>query len=127
MMIGEHIGPFEIKEELGSGAMGTVYKAAYEDGRIVALKLISIGLKGNETALARFERESKILKQLKHPNIVRHFGAGRTKGVPYFAMEYVEGEPVDDILARRLRFSWEEIVQMGKQICAALQHAHKKG
>src|SRR5262249_22784776 len=104
MMIGERIGPFKIEQELGSGAMGTVYRANYDEGgQVVALKIISIGLKGNETALARFERESKILKQLKHPNIVRHFGSGRTHGTPYFAMEFVEGESLDNVLSRRLR------------------------
>jgi tRNA A-37 threonylcarbamoyl transferase component Bud32 len=127
MIIGQRIGPFELKEELGSGAMGTVYKAVYEDGRVVALKVISLGLANNETAIRRFEREAEILKQLKHPNIVRLFGAGRTKGTPYFAMEFVQGEPLDKVLARRLRFSWEEVVQIGKQVCAALQHAHEKG
>ncbi len=127
MMVGQRIGPFEIKQELGSGAMGTVYKAAYQDGRIVALKIISLGLAGNETALKRFEREAEILKQLRHKNIVRLFGHGRTSGMPYFAMEYVEGESLDHALARRLRFSWEEVVSIGQQTCAALQHAHEKG
>ncbi|MCX7701309.1 MAG: serine/threonine protein kinase, partial [Gemmataceae bacterium] len=127
MIIGQRIGPFELKEELGSGAMGTVYKAVYEDGRVVALKVISLGLANNETAIRRFEREAEILKQLKHPNIVRLFGAGRTKGTPYFAMEFVQGESLDHVLARRVRFSWEEVVQIGKQVCAALQHAHEKG
>jgi eukaryotic-like serine/threonine-protein kinase len=127
MMVGQHIGPFELKQELGSGAMGTVYKAAYQDGRIVALKVISFGLAGNETALKRFEREAEILKQLKHPNIVRLFGNGRTSGVPYFAMEFVQGESLDHVLARRLRFSWEEVVSIGQQVCAALKHAHDKG
>ncbi len=127
MIIGQRIGPFELKEELGSGAMGTVYKAVYEDGRVVALKVISLGLANNETAVRRFEREAEILKQLKHPNIVRLFGAGRTKGTPYFAMEFVQGESLDQVLARRVRFSWEEVVHIGKQVCAALQHAHDKG
>jgi serine/threonine-protein kinase len=127
MKVGQHVGPFELKQELGSGAMGTVFKAEYEGGGIYAVKVISLGLTGNETALNRFEREAKILKQLKHPNIVRLFGAGRTHGMPYFAMEFVQGESLDHALARRLRFSWEEVVSIGKQVCAALQHAHEKG
>src|SRR5262245_57708109 len=125
---GQRIGPFTIEKELGSGAMGTVYRALYEDGTTVALKIISIGLAGNESARARFERESKILKQLKHVNIVRHFGTGHLRGgTPYFAMEYVEGESMDHVLARRVRCSWEEVVSIGQQVCAALHHAHEKG
>jgi predicted Ser/Thr protein kinase len=138
MLIGQKIGPFVIEKELGSGAMGTVYRAQYveapEQGtsgsvrkRIVALKIIAIGMAGNETALARFEREHKILQQLKHPNIVRLFASGRFRGTPFFAMEYIEGESLDRKLARNLKFSWEEVVEIGKQVCAALQHAHDKG
>jgi eukaryotic-like serine/threonine-protein kinase len=131
MQIGKKIGPFTIEEELGSGAMGTVYRVTYRDDKgrekTLALKIISAGLSGSETALARFDREAQILKQLKHPNIVSLFAPGRYKGTPFFSMEFVEGESLDAVLARRLRLSWEEIVLIGKQICSALQHAHEKG
>jgi eukaryotic-like serine/threonine-protein kinase len=131
MQIGQKMGPFTIEKELGSGAMGTVYRVNYRDdkgrSKTLALKIISTGLSGSETALLRFEREAQILKQLKHPNIVSLFAPGRYKGTPFFSMEYVDGESLDQILARRLRFSWEEVVTMGKQICSALQHAHDKG
>lgn len=131
MQIGKKIGPFTIEKELGSGAMGTVYRVNYCDdkgrSRTLALKIISAGLSGSETALLRFEREAQILKQLKHPNIVSLHAPGRYKGTPFFSMEFVQGESLDNILARRLRFSWEEVVAMGKQICSALQHAHEKG
>ncbi len=131
MQIGQKMGPFTIEKELGSGAMGTVYRVNYRDDKgrtkVLALKIISTGLSGSETALARFEREAQILKQLKHPNIVSLFAPGRYKGTPFFSMEYVEGESLDAVLARRLRFSWEEVVMIGKQVCSALQHAHEKG
>lgn len=128
LAVGQRMGQFDIERELGSGAMGTVYKVKYvPDGRTMALKVIAFGLTGNETAIRRFEREAEILKQLKHPNIVRLFATGRYKGTPFFAMEYVEGESLDYVLARRVRFSWEEVVQIGIQTCGALQHAHDKG
>jgi serine/threonine-protein kinase len=118
--------------------MGTVYRAVlHEDGRpdrTVALKVIAFGLSGNESALARFEREAKILKQLKHPNIVRLLATGRYKGTPFFAMEYVDGKSMDKIMLDRQAgaptrppFTWEEVVELGKPLCAALQHAHDKG
>ena len=78
--VGKKVGPFVIERELGSGAMGTVYRARYDkDGQIYALKVMSFGVASNETARARFEREANILKQLKHPNIVRLFGSGHAQ------------------------------------------------
>jgi serine/threonine-protein kinase len=128
MLIGRDIGPFHIERELGSGAMGTVYQACRRDtGERVAVKIIGIGQLTNETAVARFEREARILAQLKHPNIVRLILAGRYKRTPFFAMELVEGESLDRMLARRNNFSWQEVVEIGKQLCSALQHAHMKG
>lgn len=131
MFIGESIGPFQIERELGSGAMGTVYRAVYEKEhgpkKIVAIKIISFGLTTNEGAMARFNRESKILEQLRHPNIVRLVGTGRYKKTPFIAMEYVDGEALDRILDRRKRLGWEEVVGYMKQLCAALQCAHDAG
>ena len=131
MMIGQTIGPFTLDAELGSGAMGTVYKARMkrDDGRVVpvALKVVSFGLLGNEGAMARFDRESAILKQLKHPHIVRLYGTGKHRGTPFIAMEYIDGESLDKILARRRRIDWDVVVSYGKHLCDALQHAHDKG
>ncbi len=130
MLVGQQIGPFHIEKELGSGAMGTVYLARFENkGKIVpvALKVVSLGLLGNESAIARFDRESTILKQLKHPHIVRLLATGRYRSTPFIAMEFVDGEPLDRVLARRGRLSWEETMTYGKQLCDALQHAHDKG
>ena len=80
------LGKYEIREELGSGSMGTVYRARYtEDDRLVALKIIAYGLSASETALARFEREATILKQLKHPHIVRLFATGKWRD-PFMPM-----------------------------------------
>jgi serine/threonine-protein kinase len=129
MLVGQKLGPFLIDRELGSGAMGTVYRGRYEkNGQVLAIKVMSPGLgTTNATALDRFEREAEILKQLKHPNIVRLFGVGKTQGMRYYAMEYIEGESLDRVMARRDRMSWEEVVELGLQLCAALQHAHEKG
>src|SRR3954467_3911328 len=112
---------FLIERPLGSGAMGTVYKAEFIDTqKPVAIKFINLGLVASESHLARFEREGEILKQLRHPNIVRLIATGRYKGEPFLAMEYVEGESLDDLLLRRGRLPWEEVVHYGKQLCDAL-------
>lgn len=129
MLVGQQIGPFVIDKELGSGAMGTVYRGRYlKTGQLVAIKVMAPGLgTTNSRAAERFEREAEILKQFKHPNIVRLFGVGKTHGTRYFAMEYVDGESLDRVMARRGRMSWEEVVELGKQLCAALEHSHEKG
>jgi serine/threonine-protein kinase len=128
MLVGQRFGPFIIDKELGSGAMGTVYRATYEKtGQRVALKVMVPGLSGSEHAQARFEREGEILKQLNHPNIVRLFGVGRSHGMRFYAMEYIKGEGLDKVIQRRGRLTWEEVVALGQQLCAALQHAHEQG
>jgi serine/threonine-protein kinase len=127
MLIGQQVGPFAVEKVIGSGAMGAVYLARYKGGTRVALKFMSPTLGANDRALARFEREAEILKQLRHPNIVRLFGHGKFQGMPYYAMEYIEGETMEQVLERRGRLPWEEVVALGGQICAALQHAHEQG
>ncbi|MGL6096073.1 MAG: serine/threonine protein kinase [Fimbriiglobus sp.] len=130
MLVGAKLGPFEVEKELGAGAMGTVYKARFDrDGTVmpVAIKIVSLGLLGNEGAMARFEREANILKQLRHPNIVRLIATGRYQKTPFIAMEFVDGQPLDRILSLRGKLGWEDVVAWGKQLCEALQHAHEKG
>src|SRR5262245_56346749 len=128
MLVGRKFGPFIIDKELGSGAMGTVYRATYEKtGQRVAVKVMIAGLGTSETAQARFEREGEILKQLNHPNIVRLFGVGKSHGTRYYAMEYIQGEPMDKVLQRRGQRPWQDVAVIAQQICAALQHAHQQG
>lgn len=129
MLEGQELGPFRIKKELGSGAMGTVYLASYskKKGLSVAIKVLPPGLAGNDRSKQRFEREAAILKQFNHPNIVKIFAIGKQHGVRYYAMELVHGESMEKTLERRGRLSWEEVVDLGIQLCEALQHAHEKG
>ena len=128
MLVGKDLGPYLVDKELGSGAMGTVFRGKHKSsGDRVAIKLMSPALGSSEAAVNRFTREISILKQLDHPNIVRYKGSGRYHKAPFYIMEYVEGESLDKILQRRKRLSWEEVVEIGMHLCAALQHAHDKG
>lgn len=128
MLLGQQVGPFVIEKELGAGAMGAVYRGLYtKTGQKVAVKIMLPGLEDNKQAAARFDREVAILKQFNHPNIVRLFGVGKFQNQRYYAMEYIEGESLDRVLARRNRLSWEEVVTLGRQLCAALAHAHQQG
>src|SRR4051794_17763109 len=122
---GMKLGPFVIEREIGSGAMGAVYRAQYRDKDLrVAIKVMAPGIGSSDTAQARFQREAEILKNLQHPNIVRLLAVGRYKQSPFYAMEFIEGETLEEVLQRRSRLPWEEVVRLGRQLCAALQHAH---
>ena len=128
MLVGKEFGPYFVDKELGSGAMGTVVRAKHKKtGDRVAIKLMSLALGSSDAAIARFVREVAILKQLDHPNIVKYKGSGRYHGSPFYIMEYVEGQSLDHILADRTKLTWEEVVEIGLDLCAALQHAHDKG
>lgn len=125
---GTTLGPFTILRRLGAGAMGVVWLAQHTSGTKVALKLMHAGAAlANPGTLARFEREAGILKQFKHPNIVRLFGVGKHHGHPYYAMERISGESLSERLERRGRLGWQEVVELGKQLCSALKHAHDQG
>ena len=129
-MIGEKLGPFRIEEKLGSGAMGVVYRAIHEPtGQSVAVKVVAGEMAARGNAAERFERESDILKQFKHPNIVQHIGTGFSKSreLRFYAMEYVPGVTLDQVLAERGALPWREVVDLGLQLCEALQYAHERG
>ncbi len=122
----ERVGPYEIVEEIGRGGMGVVYLAERADGQFenrVALKLIRPGLDSGEV-VRRFEHERRVLAQLEHPNIARIFDGGVTEdGRLYFAMEYVDGEPITSHCDRhRLRI--EDRLRLFTRVCDAVQYAH---
>ena len=119
MLAGQEFGPFLNEKELGSGAMGAVYLARYiKNNHRVAIKIMSSAINSNASSslVARFEREAEILKHLNNPNIVRLFGIGKFKGMRYYAMEVIDGETLEAILLRKGSFSWDETIELGKQI-----------
>ncbi len=94
---GRRVGPYRIERPLGRGGMGAVFLAAREDDfeQHVALKLVGWDA-DSEMILERFYTERQILANLQHPNIARLLDGGTAQdGRPYFAMEYVDGEPID--------------------------------
>jgi TolB-like protein/Flp pilus assembly protein TadD len=124
---GKRLGRYEIQGSLGAGGMGEVYAALDSQlGRRVALKVLAQKLADDADALRRFERESRLLATLSHPNIVAIHDFGR-EGVTSFAvMELVEGEALDARL-RRGRLTWRETAELGAQIADGLSAAHGKG
>ncbi len=126
------VGRYKIQSVLGEGAMGVVYKA--EDPiikRTVAIKLIKVdeGISEQEKKefYERFYREAQIAGTLNHPNIVGIYDIGEEQGIPYIAMEFVEGETLSSIIAKRGRLDVETCVKIVSQLASALDYAHKKG
>ncbi len=123
---GSEVGPYRLEHQLGEGGMGQVWLAARADGlyqRRVALKLLRPGLADPNLRL-RFTRERQILARLAHPHIARLLDAGISgDGLPYLALEYVEGEPITDYCHHH-RTPLEARLRMFGQICGAVSHAH---
>ena len=121
------IWPFELIEQIGEGGMGLVYRAKYVvNGREVALKMLPSDV-NDETALKRFERELEVLKNMKHPNIVRCFGGACENRRRFYAMELVEGGTLEDKLQEKKKLPWEQVIFFALQMCDALECSHGKG
>ena len=120
------IGPFEVEKEVGVGGMGIVYLATYtKNQKRVALKLLTESVANKPKLLARFERECDILKKLNHPNIVRYYGGGCVKGKHFYAMEYMDAGSLERRMKRKGTLTWQQAVEVAKQVCAGLDHAHR--
>lgn len=127
-MTERRIGPFILGRQIGAGGMGIVYLATYvETGKQVAVKILPPALSEDVKLLKRFEREIGILKRLKHPNIVKYYGGGTHEGQRWYAMEYIDGGSLYDILKKRKRLTWDQAIQVGRQLTAALENAHNAG
>ncbi len=96
-MIGRRLGAYRIEREIGRGGMGAVYEAVRVDkefNKRVAIKLVKRGM-DTDFILRRFRKERQILAALDHPHIARLLDGGTTDdGLPYFVMEYIEGQPL---------------------------------
>jgi serine/threonine-protein kinase len=125
------IGRYEVLEELGHGAMGTVYRAKDPAmDRIVALKTIRsevlAGQQGGEFR-ERFYREARAAGALAHPGIVPVFDVGEHEGLPFLVMEFINGRTLADAAKGGERLPLERVCEIGQQIAEALGYAHKNG
>jgi eukaryotic-like serine/threonine-protein kinase len=118
---------YEILAELGRGGMGVVYKATQLGlNRLVALKMILAGPHAGQRDLARFRQEAEAVAQLGHPNIVQVYDIGEANGIPYFALEYVEGGS----LVNRLHGDLQPIdttVRLIETLAQTVHFAHLRG
>ena len=120
---------FRIDEQIGTGGMGTVYRAHQTTvGRDVAIKVLRVELARDEQALLRFEREARLAISLDHPNLVRVFLSGRLPdGRLYIVMELLQGVSLADVLAHQGSPSIERALIMIMKLCAGLGAVHAAG
>ena len=125
--MGRRIGPYRLQRRLGQGGMGEVFLAERVDGGFeqrVAVKLLKRGLDSDEI-LRRFQVERQILARLTHPNVAQLLDGGTTRdGAPYFVMEYVDGQPIDEYCDAR-RLGTRERVRLFRSVCAGVHFAHR--
>jgi serine/threonine protein kinase len=118
---------FQLKEPLGVGAIGTVYRAKSDDLDVpVAVKVLHPNVAHDAGMVDRFQREIVIMERLNHPHIVRHFGGGMMGGQYFFAMELLDRGSLKDRLQQG-PLPWPLAALYAAQIAAALQHAHNHG
>lgn len=122
----DRIGPFRLTGLIGRGGMGVVVAGERDDGLFqqkVAIKLVRSGLM-NDHMRERFDQERRILGRLTHPGIARILDGGDVGGRPWLAMEFLEGEPVTRVLARK-NADLDMVLDSFEAICDAVSHAHR--
>ncbi len=127
IVVGEYFGAYRVVREIGRGGMGRVFLAERADRefhRRVALKLIKRGM-DTDSIIRHFRNEREILASLDHPNIARLLDGGTSRdGLPYFIMEYIEGQPID-LFCNEHNYTISQRLQLFRKICAAVSYAHQ--
>ncbi len=124
----QQLGQYTLEEKIGQGGMGSVYRARHAFlRRPTAVKMLS-GDRVDEAALARFEREVQLTSQLNHPNTIAVYDYGRTaEGVFYYAMEYLQGINLEELVKRYGPLPDGRVLGILGQICGSLAEAHEIG
>jgi serine/threonine-protein kinase len=119
---------YRILEELGSGAVSTVFKAAQEPlGRVVAIKVLKTTINPSSPFAAQLEREAHVLGEIAHPNVVMLFDFVKTESKMYLVLEYVDGVSLAAVLGKATRLAPEIVAAIGAEIARGLAHAHARG
>jgi serine/threonine protein kinase len=127
LTLGDRIGVYEVRELIGSGGMGEVYRGHdLKLNRSVALKILPETFARDSDRLARFKREAQVLASLNHPNIGAIFGFEESDGVQALVLELVEGPTLADRIAQG-PLSFDDALPIARQIAEALEAAHGQG
>jgi eukaryotic-like serine/threonine-protein kinase len=119
---------FKLLEPLGTGTVGTVYRAESPDiTEPVAVKLLHPTLTDDENIAGRFQREIVIMERLNHPHIVRNYGGGMMDGQYFYAMQLIDHGTLKDRIKKHGPLTWQQGAAYAAQIASALQHAHNHG
>ncbi|MEO0480183.1 MAG: serine/threonine-protein kinase [Planctomycetota bacterium] len=128
MSFAQPFSNYEILDRIGSGAMGTVFKARQKHmNRIVALKVLKPSLARDTRYVERLRREAQIVGQLNHPNIVTGYDLGAEGGYHFFVMEFVEGRSLKELLEEWGGFTEDRVLDVAIQVTRALEHALEVG
>ena len=127
-LTGTRLGKYQIRSVIGQGGMGTVYEA-YDAAldRLVALKVMAPHLAWQEGFVERFLREARAAARLRHPNIVTIHDVGRSGGWYYFAMDYLKGKTLAQIIEARGPASLEDALRVLRPLGDGLDYAHSQG
>jgi len=121
------LGAYDILDEVSRGAMGVVYKARHKTlGRVVALKVMIAGEHASPEQVARFEKEARAAARLRHHNIVPIYDIGIEDGKRFFTMDFVEGTPLDVLIARK-KLTPRHALEIAAELGDALAYAHARG
>ena len=122
-------GRYDIKETLGAGGMGVVYRAFDRElQEPVAIKTLKPeAMAGGSAALERFKQEIRLARRIAHRNVVRTYDLGEQNGMYYLTMEYVEGTSLKQLIVSRGKLPVAVTLTVGKQLCRALEVAHAEG
>ena len=119
---------YRIVELLGRGGMGVVYKVEHiHIGKLMAMKLLHGELARDKNTIRRFQREAEAASRLSHPNTVQVFDFGRSEGLMYLVMEYLEGRDLGELVREEGHLDFERVARIGTQICASIAEAHANG
>jgi serine/threonine protein kinase len=123
----QSVGNYDLVERIAEGGMGTVYKGKHRlTGQIVAIKVVSPHMTGNQVLLKRFEQEYMAAKQLNHPNIVKALEFGDAGSTPYLVMEFVDGQSLGKKIEREGKMAERDAVKLIAQVAQGLHRAHKE-
>jgi Tol biopolymer transport system component len=124
---GTYLGPYELTAHIGAGGMGEVYQATDTNlKRRVAIKVLPPAVATDPDRLARFRREAQVLASLNHPHIAQIYGLEEASGTPFLVLELVDGESLDQRIARG-PIRVEEALRIALQIAEGLEAAHEAG